>query len=275
MTPFFFGEAETQLLGVHHPALTAPARDLGVALCYPCGHELTGAQRTFRVLGTRLARAGFHTLRFDYYGTGDSAGESREGRTERWLDDVESAVDELRRRGRLLRVSLVGLRLGATLATLAAARRTDVECLVLWEPIVNGAAWLAEARARHQAWLKAETRARKAARRLATEQELLGAPLTPELVGSLERIRLDGSSPVGDPLGGLDRRPARRVLVVGRPDDPQLDSFVRHLEKLGSDVDHLLTDGPAIWETEVGLERALVPMDILRPILDWVSRVRV
>jgi uncharacterized protein len=274
MTPFFFGDAQTQLLGVHHEPST-PARDLGVALCYPCVHEVTGAQRTFRVMGTRLARAGFHALRFDYYGTGDSAGESVAGSLERWLGDVGSAMDELRQRGRLLRLSLVGMRLGAALATLAAAQRTDVECLVLWEPVVNGGAWLAEARARHAAWLKRELRVRRAARRLVANDELLGYPLTEELAGSLERLRLDRPGDGSDPLSGLNRRPARRVLVVGRAEEPALDGFVRHLEALGSDVDQLVTDGPAVWDAEVGFQRAIVPMDIVRPILDWVNRVQV
>src|SRR5262249_40228496 len=51
--------------------------------------------------------------------------------------DVERAVAELAKRGEVSRVGLLGLRLGATVAALAAARRADVDTLVLWEPVVK------------------------------------------------------------------------------------------------------------------------------------------
>ena len=44
-------------------------------LCYPWGSEYIYAHRSLRLLAQRRAAAGIHTLRFDYFGTGDSDGD--------------------------------------------------------------------------------------------------------------------------------------------------------------------------------------------------------
>jgi uncharacterized protein len=83
------------------------------------------------------------TLRFDYEGDGDSEGELGDLGLTDWVHDVEDAarfaVNELGAAS----VSLFGLRLGASIALLAAP---SVACrsLLLWEPIVDGNAYLDE-----------------------------------------------------------------------------------------------------------------------------------
>jgi len=62
-----------------------------------------------------------------------------------WKADIETAMDELRHITDLQQVTLVGLRLGATLAAAVAAdRQSDVDELVLWDPVVSGPEYLAE-----------------------------------------------------------------------------------------------------------------------------------
>ena len=113
MNPFFFGSSEERLLGVHHPPRGRVPREVGVLLCYPLGQEYMRAHRAFRQLAMLLARRGFHVLRFDWFGTGDSAGAGEEGSIARWLEDARTAIDELKDTAGVTRVSLVGLRLGA------------------------------------------------------------------------------------------------------------------------------------------------------------------
>jgi pimeloyl-ACP methyl ester carboxylesterase len=144
MNSFFFGSSERPLFGVHHPPKGKETRSEGVVLCYPMGQEYMRSHRAFRQLANLLVRRGHHVFRFDYYGTGDSAGASDEGSLSQWVSDVGSAIEEFKDNASLQRVSLVGLRLGAALATLAAADRDDVEKLVLWDPVVRGSSYLAE-----------------------------------------------------------------------------------------------------------------------------------
>lgn len=143
MNPFFFGDSRAPLYGVYTPP-RGRARPEGVVLCYPFGMEYMRAHRAFRQLNTLLTRSGLHVLRFDYFGTGDSAGEGWEGSLPRWTADILTAVEELKDTAGIGKVSLVGLRLGGLLAARAAASGDPLEQLVLWDPVVDGAAYVRE-----------------------------------------------------------------------------------------------------------------------------------
>ena len=144
MNPFFFGRAPKSLFGLYHPPKAKEARQAGVVLCYPFGQEYMRAHRAFRQMAMLLSKAGFHVLRFDYSGTGDSSGEGTDGTLADWVHDAEEAADELKETAEVSLVSFVGLRLGATIAALAAAGRSDIDQVVLWDPAVRGRDYLAE-----------------------------------------------------------------------------------------------------------------------------------
>lgn len=143
MTPLFFGPAETPLYGVYHPPKENP-REAGVVLCYPFGQEYMRAHRAYRQLALLLTRKGYHVLRFDYRGTGDSSGDMTGVVAEDWVADVGYAISELRDVAGVTAVSVVGLRLGALVAAAACSRRDDVERLIVWDPLTAGAAYEAE-----------------------------------------------------------------------------------------------------------------------------------
>jgi alpha-beta hydrolase superfamily lysophospholipase len=136
MIPLFFGSRHQQLFGIYEPARKSSGAHRGIVLCNPGGNEYLYAHRTMRSLASRLAKAGFHVLRFDYYGTGDSAGDIGEGSPRRWCEDIEAAMSELKDMAGATRMTLIGLRLGANLAAQVAGHRgQDVDALVLWEPL--------------------------------------------------------------------------------------------------------------------------------------------
>jgi pimeloyl-ACP methyl ester carboxylesterase len=98
-----------------------------------------------RRLAAILSKAGFHVLRFDYFGTGDSAGGSGAGTLAHWQEDIQLAGAKLRELAGTARVSMVGYRLGATLAWRAS--QTDEHRprhLILWDPVIRGATYLHE-----------------------------------------------------------------------------------------------------------------------------------
>ena len=145
MSPFFFGQSSRRLFGLYTPARAVGGKQRGIVLCHPWGQEYLRAHRSMCRLGNMLADTGHHVLRFDYFGTGDSAGDMTEASLAGWQSDVQTAIDELKDMAGLNRVSLLGLRLGATLAAQAAAqRRKDVDAVVLWDPVVSGRDYLAE-----------------------------------------------------------------------------------------------------------------------------------
>jgi alpha/beta superfamily hydrolase len=131
------GSAQRRLFAIHEAAAATP-RIRAALLCQPLGTEYTYAHRSMRQLAVRLAMSGFHTLRFDYYGTGDSAGTEAQMDLAGCETDVESAMEALADIAGTPRVTLIGLRAGANIAAQVAARRVaDVEALVLWDPIVS------------------------------------------------------------------------------------------------------------------------------------------
>jgi alpha-beta hydrolase superfamily lysophospholipase len=146
----WFGPPERPLLGFYHPpsARLSGVRACAIVLCYPFGHEYTAVYQVYRQLAERLSAAGFPVLRFDYDGTGDSAGDDEDpGRLRAWLESIGTAIRLVQKQSGTEEVCLFGLRLGATLAYLAAREHRSVTSLVLWAPALTGKAYLREVRA--------------------------------------------------------------------------------------------------------------------------------
>jgi len=118
-----------------------------VVICPPLGHEYINAHRTLRHLADQCAAVGEPALRVDYDGTGNSAGVDEDpGRLDAWQGSVREAMALLQRQSGCKEIGLVGLRIGATLATLAACQQA-VSCLVLWAPCIRGQAYVREMKA--------------------------------------------------------------------------------------------------------------------------------
>jgi pimeloyl-ACP methyl ester carboxylesterase len=142
MNHFFFGKSDRRLFGIYDAAEPS-AQSHAAILCYPAATEYTYAHRTMRQLALRLASVGFHVLRFDYYGTGDSAGESTDIDLDGWQADLETAIEELTEITGLTKLTLIGMRLGAVVAASVAIRLGNrVERLVLWDPVLCGPEYL-------------------------------------------------------------------------------------------------------------------------------------
>jgi uncharacterized protein len=140
-TPFYFSGEESALFGVFHDPATRSGRSAFV-FCHPFAEEKLWSHRVFVAFARALAAAGHPVLRFDYSGNGDSNGSFSQSSLLTAIADVRAAVGEARRLSGVHAVSLLGLRLGATIASLAAEEISDVDCLVLWSPVVDGARYM-------------------------------------------------------------------------------------------------------------------------------------
>nr|WP_172835800.1 alpha/beta fold hydrolase [Marinobacter sp. es.042] len=99
-----------------------------------------------RRLALNLANLGYPVLRFDYRGTGDSAGDLNGVTADNWVEDVGHAIQEVMDMAVVPKVTLVGLRLGALVAAKAASQHKQVSRLVFWDPITDGAEYVASIR---------------------------------------------------------------------------------------------------------------------------------
>jgi pimeloyl-ACP methyl ester carboxylesterase len=139
----WFGPPHRPLFGWVHVPDGESCRG-AVVLCPPLARECTNVHYTYRKLAEALAADGLLAVRFDYDGTGDSSGSDDEpGRVEAWLESIGHAMALARACG-APEVSVLGMRMGALLGSVAAARRRDVHALVLWDPCSSGRAFIKE-----------------------------------------------------------------------------------------------------------------------------------
>ncbi|HEX4353155.1 MAG TPA: alpha/beta fold hydrolase, partial [Polyangiales bacterium] len=238
--PLWFGKTRGELFGMYHsPAADGGRRSLGIVLCNPFGYEAMCTHRAYWHLAEQLSRRGFPVLRFDYHGTGDSSGHDREpARLATWRDDVRRAIDELRRISGCSEVGLVGLRLGANLAMLAAEGRSDVRLLALWAPFFTGKAFLREELAVHKLRAlenMAEPAAAVSGGRTNGEIEALGFVISAETHAALNAHTLVE-------LGALD---AQAALVLSRETSLQEPRVAARLGELGVAVESAAVEGYA------------------------------
>ncbi len=188
MNLFFFGSSGRQLFGAYHaPPASVPTRGAAL-LCPPWGLEYLVSHRIFRRLAVRLSEAGYHVLRFDYYGTGDSAGERDEGDLTSWESDANTAADELRDMSGMATFATIGVRLGAVVAWRVATRRSDVHTTLLWDPVVQGTSYVREMVAAQQEidrWLVVPVKKQRSPE---GTHNVLGFPLTAAMRTTIEAI---------------------------------------------------------------------------------------
>ncbi len=267
--PIRFGPPGRELLGLYQAPSGGQDRRECCVLCNPFGQEAVRAHRVFRILADRLSRAGVHVLRFDYLGTGDSAGADEEGNLAVWTEDVVRASDEIVRRSSSSQVAWFGLRLGASLAALASkSAARPPKRLVLWDPVADGSTYLAELAEAHVTARKEafgprwETESR--VRALAMEEarnEALGYPLTPDLktqLGALVPASFRGAR-------------AERVTLLGARSDDTWSTLAGQLAGGGIDVRTRTISTSIAWLLNDMLSDSLIPPDDLRSLVTALS----
>jgi amino acid adenylation domain-containing protein len=233
------------LFGMHHPARATAVRG-AVLCCYPLPPKYQLCYRAFQRLAVSLAGAGFDVLRFDYHGIGDSPGEPSEASVARWQADVQAALGWLRARNPDAPISLVGMRLGAALAVEAARRVGGVDRLVLWEPVVDGAAYLAELRCM----------ARGPARHGNGDLDLFGFPLSVGLQSELEGLSL-----IARPIAAL-----RTLLLESHEREAS-----RRLRERHEAVEAVTIPGLDDWRHALERDYVMVPPAHLQGIFQFLT----
>jgi pimeloyl-ACP methyl ester carboxylesterase len=252
-TPFYFESRNQWLFAWLHRPEHALAFDHAVLICSPTGHEQVHSHRSLRHLAEALAEAGFPVLRFDYYGTGDSPGTDEDpDMVATWLANIRDASVLLHQQLGCTRISLVGLRLGATLAA-QVAEDSAVDSLILWEPVVKGRRYVREMKALS---LTANTNAKPSIKTFVAV-EAAGFVLTEQSAQDLNRLDMLQSRPL-----------CRRALIVTRDDAPTDSSLPEHFKAIGIEVQQTAQSGYADMMAEPHYNK--IPTAVIRHAVDWL-----
>jgi alpha-beta hydrolase superfamily lysophospholipase len=266
--PIYFAASDHELFGWLYEPKSDTSYDIGLVICKPFGYEAMCAHRSMRALAELMASMGIPTLLFDYLGTGDSPDiDPYANQLDVWSADVAAAARELQNRTGVTRVCLLGIRLGALLATLAARYCTDVSGLILIAPIVAGRRYLRELRTTRLAAALGSDRkepvpgAGDVDSADAQPMEVSGFSLSPSTVQTLRQTDLKDYTP-----------PVKDVLILDSQTLPTARAWVALLSAAGARTDYHAI--PGIVEMLMTDPQFAVLAEAIPPAMsDWLPRL--
>jgi pimeloyl-ACP methyl ester carboxylesterase len=265
--PFYFKSGEGHLFAWLHRPSTPRKSDVGVVICSPYGYESICAHRSVREFADAITAVGIPALRFDYRSTGDSSeiDESADHVT-LWSQDVIAAIREMQSRTGVKRICLLGIRLGALLASLAAAECCAVESLVLIGPVVNGRRFVRELRTTQLAGLAMSAAASD------PDIDASAASTKPKM---LEAGGFLFSEATLQSLGRVDLLTAavpavRSMLVIDNDKLPSAKRWVESLSNSGIEVDYRAMPG-LIEMVLTAPQFAVVPVAMIGAARVWLT----
>ena len=103
---------------IHKPKLKQPF----VVFCHGFKGNKLGSYNLYVTMARELAKQGIGSVRFDFQGSGDSAGKFEDISIKQELNDLDAICKYIRRQGYCSSVALLGHSLGGTVAALYAAK---------------------------------------------------------------------------------------------------------------------------------------------------------
>jgi alpha/beta superfamily hydrolase len=136
---FFFQNEGKNLFGILHLPLnrTVNKNKIGIVMCQPYLIEPLITQKLEIDIARSLAQNGFSVFRFHYRGCGDSEGDLKDATISSQISDTLQAIKIFAEQERLDSLCLLGIRLGGTIALMAAQMEERVKYLILCEPIIE------------------------------------------------------------------------------------------------------------------------------------------
>jgi len=188
MECFFTCTTKKQLYTAYHPPSDNVDKNIGIIMCYPFGQEYMRCHKFYFKLAVKLAKNGFHVLRFDYTSSGDSSGQSEDFTLSECLDDLHQIEKDFRSAINPEKIFLFGVRFGGAVSILF-SKQADINGLILISPVCKGNAHLAEMKERYSNWLKGAFVNTKFLGK--TDSEISGYPMSGDFLKEIRQLDID------------------------------------------------------------------------------------
>lgn len=240
--------------------VSAGAKPSGLAVLFasPWGLEEMCTHKFWRIIAEKLGDRGIASLRFDYRGTGDALDDvDFSPGLSVWSDGLVAAGAQLRVLSGCERIVVISQGLGAVVATRAAEKLDGLEAIAYLAPVVSGRMHLREL----ALWSK-------------VVDENLGLSEDQRSTGGVSVASLTMPAEIADEVRKInmlaaERRPAPRVLVVGRADRPSDREFAARLEVLGAEVSEQDFDGYDQLVSNPAISR--LPLSVGDNLVEWIA----
>jgi len=256
-TPVWIGDPPTFAM-VH---MASRPSGVGVLLCSPFGWDEVSSYRPRYEWAEQLAAAGFPTVRFDWPGTGDSAGApSDPHRLAAWCQAVSDIATHLRIATGVSIVTAIGVGLGGLIAIEAVRRGAPVSDVALWGSPRNGREFVRGERA---------FASMQDAQRGGQDDLLLSQ-------GWVQSGGFVLSAEMADDLRGVDvasgAEGLRRVLLLDRDGLAMPDDVVQALRSTGVEVSQASGKGYGLFVHRA--EMAELPVGVVVGLNQWLAETR-
>ena len=259
MEYIYFGNEDKKLFGVYQPPLCAIDKNIGILLCNPLGQENTGCQKIYKKLSKEIADLGIHSLRFDYYGTGDSYGKTSELSIDSIHNDISNAISELREGCEVEYLYVLGIRFGA-IASALLLNSFKVDGLILWAPVINGNQYIKQIKNNHKKWFGGTFNKNKKITKDYFEN--LGFQFSMKFINELNKISLKNMF-IHDKL---------KVLLL---DERRIESeeFIELCNDKNIDLDFYEYTNKEFWiKQEDEKSKSMLPVKDIELIKEWISQ---
>jgi pimeloyl-ACP methyl ester carboxylesterase len=247
--PLFIDSADGRLYAVHYQSRSV-RNEHAILIAHSLGHEYTRGHRNLQQLAVALCGRGFDVIRFDYLGTGDSEGLCEEVNAETMGRDLMSVRRYIIDQTHVRKVSLVGLRVGATVAT---HFRDAFRYMVLWDPVPSGRFFLELLDRFHLHALTAEIRFNRI-RTDTDEKQRYGLRMNERKRASFTELKINASAQ------GCD-------IVLSKDEaDPVYDDMAANnrIHRVGDEI---------IWNDPLFAESAFSSPEAFRVITDLFEEI--
>ncbi len=256
---FFFRSGGREIFAqLSEPQGAAQLRE-GLIICSPLPHEVKKTHWTMRQIAQRAQQAGFTTLRFDYFGSGDSEGPSSAFDLLSAQENIADAISFLKNSGLVRRITLLALRLSCPLA-LEVLKHERIKRLILIDPILDGAQYLAQLKALHGQFVRGNPFEAPFAAEEERTRQLLGFPFDLLLDLQLRSI-----------LPSVSEIKAKSLQIIQSAGMPSLESWAHSLGSQSQTEVHLRVVSDLLhWDRVEALSIQDFPNELINAAVEAV-----